>query len=105
MDSLMKSDVFFFITGISVILLTIFWLVLLIIVSFFGFKILKNIKIVSDIFKDQTEKISQDFEKTKEDINDVKKEAKTSILLLLRFFNTILEKIPKKQKSKKNNEQ
>jgi len=103
MESLIKSDLFFFITSLSVIILTIFWLFFLVIISFFGFKILKNIKIISDIFKDQSEKISQNIEKTRDDVNDVRKEAKTSALLLFKFFNSMVEKILKPKGRKKDN--
>lgn len=58
MDTLMKADIFFFVTTIAVILL----LVLLVIICIYFIKILKNFKDISDILKQSTEKVSGHIE-------------------------------------------
>ncbi len=50
MQNLIHSDVFFFITSIAVIVVTIFILIIL----WYVFRILKNIKDVSDIIKKES---------------------------------------------------
>ncbi len=96
METLAKSDLFFLITGLSVILLTLFWLVFIVIASYFIYKILKNLRISSSILKDQAEKISSDSDKVREaiveDVEEIRKEAKISILVFFRLFNSISKK-------------
>lgn len=100
MESIVKSDLFFFVTGVSVILVTLFWLILIAIVSYFGYKILENLRAISSIVKDQTEKISSDADKVREDVGEVGKEATTSILLLFKIFNTVFKKLTESKKGR-----
>jgi hypothetical protein len=53
----MKSDIFFFITSISVIITTLFLLVAL----FYFIKILRNFYKISDIFKNYTENADEEL--------------------------------------------
>jgi hypothetical protein len=59
MEPLLKSDIFFFITAISVIILTL----VLITVFFYVMKILRDIKEISRIAKDQSVKLSEDVDR------------------------------------------
>ncbi len=93
MESFVKSDLFFFITGFSVILITLFWLIFIAMALYFAYKILKNLKIISSILKDQTEKISSDTDKVRDkiitDVEEIRKETKTSALIFFRLFKNI----------------
>lgn len=107
METIVKSDLFFFVTGISVILITFFWLIIIAIVSYFGYKILKNLRAISSIVKDQTEKISSDADRMRktviDDMDEARKEAKTSILVFFKLFNIVLNKITESKKSRGKN--
>ncbi len=97
MESIIKSDIFFFITGIAVILLTVFWLVLLGMIIYYARKIIRDIKTISSVVKDQTERISEDADRVREnlvdDMEEVRKEAKTSVLVFFRLFNAVSEMV------------
>jgi len=61
MQDLIQSDIFFFITSIAVIAVTIFILITL----WYIIRILKNIKDVSEIVKEETVFLSGDFSRFK----------------------------------------
>jgi hypothetical protein len=57
MESILKSDIFFFITSMSVVVLTLFLLVAL----FYFIKIMRNFYKISEILKNYTEKTENDL--------------------------------------------
>ncbi len=97
MESIIKSDIFFFITGIAVILLTVFWLILLGVITYYVRKIMKDIKTIASVVKDQTERISVDADRMREnlvgDMEEVRKEAKMSVLVFFKLFSAISEMV------------
>ncbi|MGB3988736.1 MAG: hypothetical protein WBK67_03555 [Minisyncoccales bacterium] len=101
METFLKSDIFFFITGASVIILTFFWLILTSIIAYFSYKILKNIKSISATINNQVEKIAIGADKIRDDANEVRREAKTSVLMIFKLFNSIIENIIKPKKGRK----
>jgi hypothetical protein len=101
METFLKSDIFFFITGASVIILSFFWLILTSIIAYFSYKILKNIKSISATINNQVEKIAIGADKIRDDANEVRKEAKTSVLMIFKLFNSIIENIIKPKKGRK----
>ncbi len=106
METLARIDLFFFITGMAVILITIFWLVFISILLFFGYKILKNLKIISSLFKDQIERIFSDSDKVRktiiEDIASVREKTKNSSLFFLKLFNIFSKKSSENKGRDKN---
>jgi len=74
MENLIQSDVFFFITSIAVIIVTIFVLVML----WYAIRILKNIKDVSEIAKSGASFLSGD-------LSDMRKKIK-------KLFGVIIKK-------------
>jgi len=99
MDTLVKADIFFFITAVSVIVLTALLIVSLVYIS----RILKNVLFISRKAKEETEKLSNDVESVrrrikkdsseirsggKEILNNAKK-ASNSIKRNLNFSNTV----------------
>jgi prolipoprotein diacylglyceryltransferase len=62
MESLVKSDIFFFITSIAVTVLT----VILVFLFYYGFKILKQIRFITNRFKEEGEFFLQDAKELRE---------------------------------------
>lgn len=59
MESVLKADIFFFVTTIAVTLLTIGGIIII----FYIWRIVRNMKDISDRLRDQTEKVSEDIDK------------------------------------------
>lgn len=72
MNSIVKSDVFFFITGLCVILLTIVGLVVL----YYLTKIFKDIKHIAQTAKTEVDHIAEDVDDFRKDIKLGEKEIK-----------------------------
>jgi len=72
MDSIIKSDIFFFITGLSVIVLTIVGLVVL----YYLTKIFKDIKHIAKTAKTEADHIAEDVETYRKDLKEGEKEIK-----------------------------
>lgn len=86
MDSILKADIFFFVTTVAIVLLTIGGIIIIVYI----WKIVRDIKDVSQIVKDQTHKVS-------EDINEMRKEGVNG------FWNGMMSlggKLFKKRKKK-----
>jgi hypothetical protein len=66
MDTLVKADIFFFITTIAVVV----FLVCAVIVTIYLIQILKDIKILSARAKDEGERIFDDIRTVRENIHD-----------------------------------
>ena len=66
MDTLAKSDIFFFITSIAVVLFTIVG----VIVAIYVVKIARNISEISERANEQTKKISDDIDALRENIKE-----------------------------------
>ena len=85
MTTLIQADIFFFITAISVVLLTLG----LIIVSVFIIRILKNVDHISEKVKEESDHIA-------DDINILRKEVKEEgfkVGYVFRLFKKLFEKI------------
>lgn len=78
MDSVLKSEVFFFITTIAVGVFTIVGVV----IAIYFIKILRNIHIVSTVISRQCEEVSHDIDSLRAKI----KQDGQSLSQLLRFF-------------------
>jgi 5-bromo-4-chloroindolyl phosphate hydrolysis protein len=88
MESLMKSDIFFFITSIAVVILTM----LLAVAVAYVIKILRNVDDISTKAKDEAGLI-------KEDIAELRQNLKTEgskIKYFTNFFNKLKGRRPKK---------
>ncbi len=66
MDAVAKSEIFFFITSIAVILFTIVG----VIVAFYVIKIARNVSEITDRANEQTKKISQDVDALRENVKE-----------------------------------
>ena len=66
MDTLAKSEIFFFITSIAVVLFTIVGVV----IAFYLIKISRNISEITERAKDQAGKISNDIDALRENIKE-----------------------------------
>lgn len=62
MESIVKSDIFFFITSIAVIVLT----GILVFLFYYGFKILKQIRFITNRFKEEGEGFLRDAKEVRE---------------------------------------
>lgn len=76
METFVKADIFFFVTTIAVVLLTI----ILSIIMFYLISILRYIRHISQIAKDQAEELS-------DDIDDLREEIKTKGASLASIFD------------------
>lgn len=82
MESILKSDIFFFISSVSVVIIT----VIFIFVGFYLIKIMKNFSHISDRLKETVEGAASSLEEVGNDIKES---------IIFRFF------FGKKKKSKK----
>ena len=89
MDSLIKSDVFFFITTICIVLVTILFGVILI----YLIRVLRNIDLLSKKIKEEGEEIINDAHNIRIDLKSGVKKA-SDLISVFSFFNK------KKKKSK-----
>jgi len=72
MNSIIKSDIFFFITGLSVVVLTLVGLMVL----YYLAKIFKDIKHIAQTAKTEVDNIAKDVETYRKDIKAGEKEIK-----------------------------
>lgn len=84
METLLKADIFFFITAISVIILTI----LLIASFYYILRILKNTKEVTDKVKKGSDVLAEDLSELRQNI----KEEGAKIKHFSNFFESILNR-------------
>ena len=87
---MLKSDVFFFITSVAIVILTIAILV----AFFYLIKILRDFKEVSKKVKDESELIIGDVEEARKNI---KQKGKT----INSFINAVASKVPKPETKKR----
>lgn len=96
MDDVLKADIFFFITTIATIVLSVF----LVIVFFYTIRILRDIKHISSAAKKESNIISEELSELRENI----KKRGTKLKYFLSFFEKISgrnKKIKQKPKRKK----
>lgn len=94
MESLLKADIFFFVTTIAVILLTIGGVIIIAYV----WKIVRDIKDVSEIIKEQTHKVS-------DDIDEMRKDGLNGFWSgIMRIGGSLIKKNKKKHHEKKHKE-
>lgn len=74
MESILKSDIFFFITSISVVIITL----VILVASFYFIKMLRNFYKISNILKNYTEK-------TEGELKDIAQHVKQSPLFTFIF--------------------
>jgi predicted Holliday junction resolvase-like endonuclease len=91
MNSLLKSDIFFFITSVAVVLLT----VLLCILVFYLIKVSKDIKYISQKAKSEADNVLNDISELREGV----KQQGQNLKNILNFFSQ------SKAKTKKSKEQ
>jgi uncharacterized membrane protein len=93
MDTIAKSDIFFFVTTISVILLKIWGIIIIVYI----FKIVSNVKDASDRLKSQAKKVS-------EDIDELRESGYKDIMNRIKRIGSIFKKQNKKNHEKKHKE-
>ncbi len=93
MESLVKSDIFFFITSLAVIVVT----GILVFLFYYGFKILKQIRLITSRFKEEGE----DFLKDAKEVRELYKGKLGSILGIISSL-MIFSKKKRKTKADKN---
>jgi uncharacterized protein YoxC len=93
MDTVAKSDIFFFVTTISVILLTVGGIIIIVYI----FKIVSNVKDASDRLKSQAKKVS-------EDIDDLRESGFKDVINRIKRIGGIFKKQNKKNHEKKHKE-
>jgi len=84
MDTLMKADIFFFITAIAVVLVTIVFIVVLVYVA----KILKDIKYITKKAKSEADLIAEDLSELRHNV----KEKGAKLKYFFDFFNNLHKK-------------
>ena len=89
MDTLIKADVFFFITTVAIIVLSLLLAVLIIYII----KISKDIKYISNKAKNEADLIAEDLSDLRENV----KEKGVKLKYLISFFNNLRKKIIKSQ--------
>ena len=82
MDTFLKADIFFFVTTICVILVTILFLVIL----FYLIRVLKNIDFLAKKIKEEGSEIIEDAHNIRIDLKSGAKKAST-LFSVLSFFN------------------
>lgn len=84
MTDLLKQDIFFFVTTIFVVLLSIISLI----VAYFILRILKNIRSISETAKNETNAIAQDLSDLRENV----KSEGVKLKHLSKFFSSIYKR-------------
>ena len=84
MDTLIKADVFFFITTVAIIVLSLLLAVLIIYII----KISKDIKYISNKAKNEADLIAEDLSDLRENV----KEKGVKLKYLISFFNNLRKK-------------
>ena len=82
MDTFLKADVFFFVTTICIVLITILFIVILI----YLIKVFKNIEFLSKKIKEEGEEIISDVHNARIDIKSGVKKA-SGLISVLSFLN------------------
>ena len=94
MDDILKADIFFFVTAIAVVILSVF----LVIVFLYTIRILRDIKHISTMARKESDIISEELSELRENI----KEGGTKVKYFLSFFDKIHKRNKRiKQKPKK----
>jgi hypothetical protein len=91
MDSVLKSDIFFFVTTIAIILLTIGGIIII----GYVWRIVRNVRDVSERIREQTLKIS-------DDIDEVRKEGARGVWDAMIKLGGLFKKRKKKHHEKKH---
>lgn len=87
MNDLIHADIFFFISSISVVIITIVFCIL----GFYVFSIVRDVKYISNKLRDVTDELEENFDNLKKQVSDGGRKAK----YLLEFF---LNRFSKKKK-------
>jgi 5-bromo-4-chloroindolyl phosphate hydrolysis protein len=69
MEEILKADIFFFITAVAVVVITI----VILIAFYYIIKILRDVRELSDLVKDEGKHIIHDIEEAREDIKKKRK--------------------------------
>lgn len=94
MGNLLKADIFFFVTTIAVVLLTIGGIIII----FYIFRIVRNVSDVTDRLRDQTTKIT-------EDLDELRKSGFRRVWgYMMRFGSQLFKKHNKRKNEKKHKE-
>ena len=95
MDNILKADIFFFITAVAVIVLSVF----LVVVFLYTIRILRDIKHISSMAKEESDIISEELSELRKNI----KKGGAKLKYFLSFFDKIYRGNKKtKQKPKRN---
>jgi hypothetical protein len=93
MDSIAKADIFFFVTTIAIALLTIGGIIIIAYV----WRIVRNVRDVTERFRDQAYKVS-------EDIDEMRKTGMKGVLAGIVTMGSLFKKRNKKNHEKKHKE-
>jgi hypothetical protein len=93
MDSVLKSDIFFFVTTVAIILLTIGGIIIIA----YLWRIVRNVKDVSERIRDQAYKVSGD-------IDEMRKEGFGGVWSSIMKIGSMFKKSKKKNHEKKHKE-
>ncbi|GMQ95101.1 MAG: hypothetical protein BMS9Abin13_211 [Patescibacteria group bacterium] len=94
MNDIIQMDIFFFITSIAIIVLTIFFVTALVYVI----RILKNVRDISNVVKKESDFLSQDFAELRA---NVRKEG-AKVKHFTSFAHDVYKRNVKERKNKKN---
>lgn len=94
METLAKSDVFFFITSVAVILLTAMCLIIL----FYGIRLFRTAVLISRKIKEEGDAISNDIAAIRTKVSEQGFGIKTLFNLISGFFGNTLGKTAKRKK-------
>ncbi|MEN9647365.1 MAG: hypothetical protein RLY57_169 [Candidatus Parcubacteria bacterium] len=94
MESVLKADIFFFVTTIAVVLLTIGGIIIIIYIL----RIVKNMKDVTDRLRDQTVKVTEDLDELR------KSGLKGMLAYIVKLGGGLFKRRNKKQHEKKHKE-
>jgi hypothetical protein len=92
MDGLLKADIFFFLTSIAVVLITI----VLLIAFYYIIKILRDIHELSELIKDEGEHIIHDIDSAR---NSVKRKGKSLGIIISNIMSSKKEKKHSKKRT------
>ena len=95
MDTLQKADVFFFLTSIAVVVVS----VLLAIAFYYFIKILRDIKAITEMAKEEGEILAEELSQLRASIKEEGGKIK-GFLNFLKFFNNIQKEGTKHKKKK-----
>lgn len=107
MDTLLKADIFFFISSIAVAVLVLILVVILFLVMFYGFRIARRIDHITKIIKKESDAISEDIAGIREKVTSGGMKFGSAIGTLFGFASSFMgakgaKPSPKASKTKKS---